>query len=60
MIAMLVWGGGSEPQQFLDLFNNNAFLVIIACGLTMIMISGGIDISGGGVTPCNHGMRCLP
>ncbi|NLW03080.1 MAG: sugar ABC transporter permease YjfF [Clostridiaceae bacterium] len=51
MIAMLVWGGGFlNPQQFLDLFNNNAFLVIIACGLTMIMISGGIDISGGGVT----------
>ena len=28
MIAMLVWGGGFlNPQQFLDLFNNNAFLV---------------------------------
>jgi len=51
MIAMFVWGGGFlNPQQFLDLFNNNAFLVIIACGLTMIMISGGIDISGGGIT----------
>ncbi len=51
MIAMFVWGGGFlNPQQFLDLFNNNAFLIIIACGLTMIMISGGIDISGGGVT----------
>lgn len=39
-----------NPQQFLDLFNNNAYLLIIACGLTMVMISGGIDISGGGIT----------
>jgi simple sugar transport system permease protein len=51
VIAMMVWGGGFlNPQQFLDLFNNNAFLLIIACGLTMVMISGGIDISGGGIT----------
>jgi len=51
LLAMLLWGGGFlNPQQFLDLFNNNAFLLVIACGLTMIMISGGIDISGGGVT----------
>ncbi|NLX76048.1 MAG: sugar ABC transporter permease YjfF [Clostridiaceae bacterium] len=50
-IAMIVWGGGFlNPQQFLDLFNNNAYLLIIACGLTMVMISGGIDISGGGIT----------
>ncbi len=51
LIAMIVWGGGFlNPQQFLDLFNNNAYLLIIACGLTMVMISGGIDISGGGIT----------
>lgn len=51
ILAMLVWGGGFlNPQQFLDLFNNNAFLIVIACGLTVVMISGGIDISGGGVT----------
>ena len=51
LIAMLIWQGGFlNPQQFLDLFNNNAYLLIIACGLTMVMISGGIDISGGGIT----------
>jgi simple sugar transport system permease protein len=51
VIAMIVWGGGFlNPQQFLDLFNNNAYLLIVACGLTMVMISGGIDISGGGIT----------
>jgi len=51
ILAMLVWGGGFlNPQQFLDLFNNNAFLIVIACGLTVVMIAGGIDISVGGVT----------
>ncbi|MCX7714700.1 MAG: sugar ABC transporter permease YjfF [Clostridia bacterium] len=49
--AMLVWGGGFlNPQQFLDIFNNNAFLIVICCGLTLVMITAGIDISGGGVT----------
>ena len=50
-MAMSVWGGGFlNPQQFLDLFNNNAFLIVIACGLTIVMIAGGIDISVGGIT----------
>ena len=50
-LAMLVWGGGFlNPQQFLDIFNNNAFLIVISCGLTVVMITGGIDISVGGVT----------
>ena len=51
VLAMLVWGRGFlNPQQFLDLFNNNAFLIVIACGLTVVMIAGGIDISVGGIT----------
>ena len=50
-LAMLVWGGGFlNPQQFLDIFNNNAFLIVLSCGLTIVMISGGIDISVGYVT----------
>lgn len=50
-LAMLVWGGGFlNPQQFLDIFNNNAFLIILACGLTVVMIAAGIDISVGGIT----------
>ena len=49
IFAMIVWGGGFlNPQQFLDIFNNNAYLIVISCGLTIIMISGGIDISVGG------------
>ncbi len=51
VLAMLVWGSGfRNPQQFLDIFNNNAFLIVISCGLTVVMIAGGIDISVGGIT----------
>ncbi|MCR4713604.1 MAG: sugar ABC transporter permease YjfF [Treponemataceae bacterium] len=49
VLAMLIWGGGFlNPQQFLDIFNNNAYLIVVACGLTIVMITGGIDISVGG------------
>lgn len=49
ILAMIIWGGGFlNPQQFLDLFNNNAYLIIASCGLTIVMITGGIDISVGG------------
>ncbi len=51
VLAMLIWGGGFlNPQQFLDIFNNNSFLIVIACGVTLVMIAGGIDISVGGIT----------
>lgn len=48
--AMAIWGGGFlRPQQIFDIFNNNAPLIIVACGLTIVMIGGGIDISVGGI-----------
>jgi len=48
--AMLIWGSGFlNPQQVANMFNNNAWLIIVACGLTMVMISGSIDISVGGI-----------
>lgn len=51
VLAMLIWGGGFlKPQMIFDMLNDNAFLIIIACGLTMVMITGSIDISVGGVT----------
>ena len=50
-LAMLLLGGGFlRPQQVFDLLNDNAPLIIVACGLTVVMIGGGIDISVGGVT----------
>ena len=49
--AILIWGGGfKKPQMLFDMLNDNAFLIIISCGLTIVMITGSIDISVGGVT----------
>ena len=42
--------GVRNPQAFLNLLNANAALIILACGLSLVMITGGIDISVGGVT----------
>ncbi|MDL2234940.1 sugar ABC transporter permease YjfF [Christensenellaceae bacterium OttesenSCG-928-L17] len=51
LLAMAIWGGGFlRPQQLFDIFNNNASLIVVACGLTIVMIAGGIDISVGGIT----------
>ena len=46
LAAMLTLGGGFlKPQQIFDLLNDNAYLIIISCALTIVMISGGINIS---------------
>ena len=42
--------GFAKPQMFLNLFVSNAGRLVIACGLTIVMITGGIDISVGSVT----------
>ena len=41
--------GFAKPQMFLNLFVSNAGLLVISCGLTIVMITGGIDISVGSV-----------
>ncbi len=43
-------GGFLHAQQVFDMLNDNASLIIVSCGLTIVMITGGIDISVGGVT----------
>ncbi len=49
-LAMILMGGGFlRAQQFFDLLNDNAALIIISCSLTIVMIGGGINISVGGV-----------
>ena len=48
--AVLFQGGGfTKPQMFFNILNANAALIITACGMSIVMISGGIDISVGGV-----------
>ncbi len=49
--AILFQGGGfTKPQAFFNILNANAALIILSCGLSLVMITGGIDISVGGVT----------
>ena len=51
LLAMGLLGGGFlHPQQIFDMLNDNASLIIVSCGLTIVMIGGGIDISVGAVT----------
>ena len=42
--------GFLKPQTFFNILNTNAALILLSCGLTIVMITGSIDISVGGVT----------
>jgi simple sugar transport system permease protein len=52
VIAMICFAdkGYAKPQMFFNLLNENAALIIISCGLSIVMTVGGIDISVGGMT----------
>lgn len=41
--------GMRSPQVFLNLFTDNAFLLITSIGMTFVILSGGIDLSVGAV-----------
>ena len=48
--AMIFQGKGFlKPQTFCNILNANAALLIVSCGMSIVMITGGIDISVGGV-----------
>lgn len=51
LVGIIVFNsrGFAKPQVFLNLFISNAGLIVIAAGMTMVMITGGIDISVGSV-----------
>ncbi len=50
-LAMIILKGGFlKPQMLFDMLNDNAYLIIISCSLTIVMITGSIDISVGSVT----------
>ena len=50
LCAIVFQGKGFlKPQTFLNMLNANAALIIASCGMTLVMITGGIDISVGGV-----------
>ncbi|KAB7767419.1 galactofuranose ABC transporter, permease protein YjfF [Xanthomonas maliensis] len=45
----LLYDGFLSPQVFLNLFVDNAFLLIVVVGMTFVILSGGIDLSVGAV-----------
>ena len=51
-VCAVVFLGSSflKPQTFFNLLNENAALIILSCGMSLVMITGGIDISLGGMT----------
>jgi len=53
-IAMFAVGAGMYPsflsgQVFLNLFIDNTFLIVLAVGMTFVILTGGIDLSVGAV-----------
>lgn len=48
--AIVFQGAGFlKPQTFFNILNANAALIIMSCGMSLVMITGGIDISVGGM-----------
>jgi ribose/xylose/arabinose/galactoside ABC-type transport system permease subunit len=45
----VAYSGFFSPQVFLNLLIDNAFLCIVAVGMTFVILSGGIDLSVGAV-----------
>lgn len=51
LCAMIFLGSGFlKPQTFFNILNDNAALIILSCGMSLVMITGGIDISVGALT----------
>lgn len=44
-VAGLVYPAMQKPQVFLNLFINNASLLIVSIGMTLVILTGGIDLS---------------
>ena len=43
LTAVIFLGGGfAKPQNFLNILNNNASLIVLACGMSIVMITGEI------------------
>mgnify|MGYP002626146948 CR=1 FL=1 len=48
--VLFIGKGFAKPQSFLNILNENAALIVLSCGMSLVMITGGIDISVGQVT----------
>jgi len=47
--GMFRYSNFTSPQVFFNLFIDNSFLIIVAVGMTYVILSGGIDLSVGSV-----------
>ena len=61
IVGIIMFGGRgfAKVQNFLNLFISNAGLIVVATGMTIVMITGGIDISVGSVVAMVCMMRRL-
>jgi ribose/xylose/arabinose/galactoside ABC-type transport system permease subunit len=48
-VGAILYPGMRDPQVFINIFRNNAYLLISAIGSTFVILTGGIDLSVGGV-----------
>ncbi|MXG91677.1 galactofuranose ABC transporter, permease protein YjfF [Nocardioides flavescens] len=48
-IGSLRFEGFGDPQVFLSLLLDNSFLIVLAVGMTFVILTGGIDLSVGSV-----------
>lgn len=48
-LGSMLYNGFFSAQVFLNLLIDNAFLIIVAVGMTFVILSGGIDLSVGSV-----------
>jgi len=48
-IGAILYPAMRNPQVFFNLFRNNAYILISAIGMTLVILTGGIDLSVSGV-----------
>jgi ribose/xylose/arabinose/galactoside ABC-type transport system permease subunit len=48
-VGGLRYEGFADPQVFLNLLLDNSFLIVLAVGMTFVILTGGIDLSVGSV-----------
>src|SRR5689334_10434651 len=49
LIGAQLYPAMQKPQAFFNLFINNGALLIVGIGMTLVILTGGIDLSVGGV-----------
>jgi simple sugar transport system permease protein len=48
-IGAVLYPGMRNPQVFLNIFKNNSYILVSAVGMTLVILTGGIDLSVSGM-----------